>query len=157
MVVNRLLKGGAKVSLTKPEAGGVPYVVGSRQTRRVETRPSKASTCVPGATAATARCSPPRSTLPRMGIYQSYDPSMDEGWTRWVLDHYEFEYTKLHNEDIKPGRLRQRFDAIILPDQRGASILNGLDYKTIVEEYRGGIGDDGLGWPCGNSSPRAAR
>ncbi len=27
MVVNRLLKGGAKVSLTRPEAGSVPYVI----------------------------------------------------------------------------------------------------------------------------------
>ena len=68
---------------------------------------------------------------------------MDEGWTRWVLDHYEFDYTKLHNEDIKAGNLRKRFDAIILPDQRASSILNGLDYKTIVEQYRGGIGDTG--------------
>ena len=62
---------------------------------------------------------------PRVGIYQSYDPSMDEGWTRWVLDRYQFDYTRLHNEDIRPGRLRQRFDAIILPDQRANAILDG--------------------------------
>ena len=70
---------------------------------------------------------------------------MDEGWTRWVLDRYQFDYTKLHNDDIKPGNLRQRFDAIILPDQRTNSILDGLDFKTIVEQYRGGLGDAGLG------------
>ena len=68
---------------------------------------------------------------------------MDEGWTRWVLDRYQFDYTKLHNEDIKPGKLRQRFDAIILPDQRTNSMLEGLDYKTIVEQYRGGLGEAG--------------
>ena len=80
---------------------------------------------------------------------------MDEGWTRWVLDHYQFDYTKLHNEDIKAGNLRERFDAIILPDQRSSAILDGLDYKTIVEEYRGGLGD--TGWErCASSSPMAA-
>ncbi len=68
---------------------------------------------------------------------------MDEGWTRWVLDHYQFDYTILHNADVKAGKLRQRFDAILLPDQRATSILNGLDYKTILAEYRGGIGEQG--------------
>ena len=75
---------------------------------------------------------------PRVGIYQSYDPSMDEGWTRWVLDRYQFEYTTLHNPDIKAGKLRQHFDAIILPDQRGSAILDGLDYKTIVPNIAAG-------------------
>jgi hypothetical protein len=68
---------------------------------------------------------------------------MDEGWTRFVLDQYGWDYTKLHNPDIKAGNLRARFDAIILPDQRGTAILNGLDSKNIVAEYRGGIGDTG--------------
>src|SRR5262249_13228591 len=80
---------------------------------------------------------------PRVAIYQSYDPSMDEGWTRWVLDHYEWEYTKIHNEDVKAGDLRKKFDAIIVPDQRANAIIDGLDYKTVVEQYRGGIGEKG--------------
>ena len=49
----------------------------------------------------------------------------------------------LHNGDVKAGRLRDRFDAIILPDQRAKDMLNGLDYATIVPEYRGGLGDKG--------------
>jgi len=68
---------------------------------------------------------------------------MDEGWTRFVLDHYAWDYTKIHNEDIKSGGLRKKFDAIILPDQRENAIMDGLDYKTIVEEYKGGIGEKG--------------
>jgi hypothetical protein len=142
LVVNRLLKGGAKVSLSKPEAGGVPYVIAHAKSdvwnlavEGFDVRPD------PKAPAKTL----PATTLnaPRVGIYQSYDPSMDEGWTRWVLDRYQFEYTRLHNEDIKPGKLRQRFDAIILPDQRANSMLDGLDYQTIFEAYRGGLGEAG--------------
>ena len=144
MVVNRLLKGGAKVSLTKPEAGSVPYVIATA-------KPDVWNKAVEGIDVRPDAKAPARTLLattlnaPRVGIYQSYDPSMDEGWTRWVLDRYQFDYTKLHNEDIKPGKLRQRFDAIILPDQRTNSMLDGLDYKTIVEQYRGGLGEAGLG------------
>src|SRR5260370_21374288 len=142
MVVTRVLKGGAKVSLSKPEAGAVPYVIATAKA-------DVWNRAVEGIDVRQDPKAPAKSLLattlntPRVGIYQSYDPSMDEGWTRWVLDRYQFEYTALHNEDIKPGKLRQRFDAIILPDQRSSAILAGLDYKTIVEQYRGGLGEAG--------------
>jgi hypothetical protein len=83
---------------------------------------------------------------PRIGLYQSWTANMDEGWTRWVLEHYEFPYTTLHNSDIKehPGnssasaglssKLRERFDVIILPDQQPRDILNGFDFKSVREE-----------------------
>ena len=142
MLVNRLLKAGAKVSLTK---GDAPLAL-------VNTKPEIWKKAIEGfdvRSATPAEVKPPAlaTTLnaPRVGIYQSYDPSMDEGWTRWVLDHYEWTYTRLHNEDIKAGGLRAKYDAIILPDQRVNAILDGLDYKTIVEQYRGGIGETGWG------------
>ena len=76
--------------------------------------------------------------------YQSWSAPIDEGWTRFILDQYGFDYTKLHNADIKAGKLRQRFDAIVLPDQRAAQILQGPTGKSVVPEYSGGIGDDGM-------------
>ena len=30
-------------------------------------------------------------TLPKVGMYKSYVASMDEGWTRWVLEDYGFD------------------------------------------------------------------
>src|SRR5882724_9428792 len=80
----------------------------------------------------------------RVGLYQSWTGNMDEGWTRWVLEQYEFPYTTLHNSDIKSGKLREKFDVIVLPDQQPRDILTGYDFKTVREEYRGGIGDEGL-------------
>jgi hypothetical protein len=141
LVVNRLLKAGAKVSLTR---GEMPFAL-------VNTKPEIWNKAVEGFEIRTEAKAPAKTPVlstalnaPRVGIYQSYDPSMDEGWTRWVLDRYGWEYTKLHNEDLKAGKLRAKFDAIILPDQREAAILDGLDFKTIVEQYRGGIGETGL-------------
>jgi hypothetical protein len=146
LVVNRLLKAGVKVSLTKPEGGGVPDVIAvaradawNKAVEGFEVRPEAAASAKPAGPPVLATT----LTQPRVGIYQSYEPSMDEGWTRYILDQYDWTYSKLHNADIKAGNLRRKFDAIILPDQRAASILNGMDYKSVVPEYRGGIGDAG--------------
>ncbi|HXK03016.1 MAG TPA: M14 metallopeptidase family protein, partial [Verrucomicrobiae bacterium] len=100
LVVNRLLKAGAKVSLTR---GEMPEAL-------VSAKPDIWNKAVEGfeirAAAASQKPAALATTLnaPRVGIYQSYDPSMDEGWTRFVLDRYEWTYTRLHNEDIKAGR-----------------------------------------------------
>jgi hypothetical protein len=53
-----------------------------------------------------------RLRAPRVGLYQPWTASMDEGWTRWLLEQYEFPYTTLHNADIKAAAGR-KFDAII--------------------------------------------
>ncbi len=70
--------------------------------------------------------------------------NMDEGWTRWVLEQYEFSLTSIHNADIRAGRLRQKFDAIILADQNPRDIVAGYDSAVIRPEYRGGIGEMGV-------------
>jgi hypothetical protein len=81
--------------------------------------------------------------LPRVGVYQSWTANIDEGWTRWVLDQYEFPYATLHNSDIIAGRLRSRFDAIVLPDQTAKGILEGQNTLSTPAEFRGGLGDRG--------------
>ena len=43
-----------------------------------------------------ARCS-----KPRIGLYQPWTGSMDEGWSRWVLEQYGFPLVALHPEDFK--------------------------------------------------------
>jgi hypothetical protein len=70
--------------------------------------------------------------------------NMDEGWTRWVLEQYGFHNTSIHNDDILAGKLRQKFDAIILADQDPRGIIDGFDAAAVRPEYRGGIGAAGL-------------
>jgi hypothetical protein len=82
---------------------------------------------------------------PRVAMYQPFTGgNMDEGWTRWVLEQYEFNLTSIHNDDIRAGKLRQKFDAIIIADQQARDIVEGYDAPAIRPEYRGGIGDAGL-------------
>jgi hypothetical protein len=69
---------------------------------------------------------------------------MDEGWTRWVLEQYDFGQTTLHNAEVRAGRLREKYDAIILPDQQPRAIVDGASGQNIRPEYRGGIGEEGV-------------
>lgn len=90
--------------------------------------------------------------LPRIGLYQSWVPSMDEGWTRWIFDQNHIPYTRVVDADIRKGNLEQRFDVIILPDNFPRAIIDGhgardgrgADSPEVPPEFRGGLGDEGL-------------
>ena len=78
----------------------------------------------------------------RVGIYASYNASMDEGWTRWVFDNNKIPFTTLHDKDVKAGGLRAKFDAIILPDQNTNQLRRGLS-APYPDSLRGGLGEAG--------------
>lgn len=79
----------------------------------------------------------------RLGLYQPWVPSMDEGWTRLVLERSGFPYTTLHNDDIRPGRLRERFDAILIPSVPENALRNGYARGSTAPAYVGGLGVEG--------------
>jgi len=79
-------------------------------------------------------------TSARVGLYKSYAPSMDEGWTRWMLDQYHFPYSSLLDNEIRAGNLKAKFDAIILPDQSVAALTGGL--RSVNDPPPGSSGND---------------
>ena len=52
---------------------------------------------------------------PRIGLFQPWSGSMDEGWTRWVLERFDFEFVTLRPEDFK-APLTGKVDVVILAD-----------------------------------------
>ena len=82
--------------------------------------------------------------LPRLGIYKSWVASIDEGWTRWVLEQFEFPYQSVFDSDIRVGNLEQHFDVIIFPDLGERTIVQGYPERLMPPEYCGGIGEDGV-------------
>jgi len=52
---------------------------------------------------------------PRIAVLNAPN-SMDEGWTRWVLEQYGFEFVPLPLAEIGNGPLRDRIDVLVLPD-----------------------------------------
>ena len=80
---------------------------------------------------------------PRIGLYKSYVPSMDEGWTRWLFDDFGLRFASILNADVQAGSLRQKFDTIIIPDQSRQNIVEGHKADGMPPEFTGGLGDKG--------------
>jgi len=80
----------------------------------------------------------------RIGLYRSWNANMDEGWTRWILEQYQFPFTSLYNADIIGGHLREKFDVIVMPDSQTRAIMEGNRPGTIPQRYAGGIGEEGV-------------
>ena len=80
----------------------------------------------------------------RIGLYRSWNANMDEGWTRWILEQYQFPFASLYNADVIGGHLREKYDVIVMPDSQTRQIMEGFRAGTIPERYAGGIGEDGV-------------
>jgi hypothetical protein len=136
IAMNRLLKEGASLSwgaASHVQVSGVPR-------RRIEALAAEFGL---DARAIDVQKGQPIKA-PRVGLYQSWTANMDEGWTRWVLEQYEFAPKTLHNEDVRAGKLHGTYDVIVLPDQQPRDILDGNTSRSTRKEYQGGIGTEGL-------------
>ena len=85
-----------------------------------------------------------RVSRPRLGLYQPWTASIDEGWTRFVLDSFEFDYTSVLNAEIRADDLKGRCDCLVLPSLGTGSIVNGRAVDTTEPQYVGGIGSEGI-------------
>src|SRR5437588_5990060 len=86
---------------------------------------------------------------PRIGLYKSYIPSLDEGWTRFVLEQYGFDVKNIENKQVRAGNLNAAFDVILVPDSSRDVIVDGRqgregDSEELPREYTGGMGRAGL-------------
>jgi hypothetical protein len=81
----------------------------------------------------------------RLALYKSHVPSMDEGWTRWVLEHeLAQDYSSLVDAEARAGNLRAKFDAILIPDHSPRTIMEGYRKGAMPEELTGGLGAEGV-------------
>jgi hypothetical protein len=78
----------------------------------------------------------------RIAIYQNFNASMDEGWTRWVFDQYKIPFTVITAKDIRAGNLNARFDAIVIPDQQSRAIAGGPQGQY-PDSLKGGLAAPG--------------
>jgi hypothetical protein len=98
----------------------------------------KASSQPPGNTVSRHRLTPSR-----IGLFQPWVPSMDEGWTRLVLEKYGFKYTTLHTADLCAGSLRERVDVLLIPSIEPKTLRDGYAENETEPAYVGGLGSDG--------------
>ncbi len=151
IAINRLVKTGARVSMLTAPIGllGYTYPTGSilvLESEGVREAVEGISTEL-GLRATATGGRAPTAAHPvghaRVGLYKPWVESIDEGWTRWLLEQYEFAFENIADADIKAGALRQRFDAIVLPDMGAERMLSGHAAGTMPPAYVGGLGMDG--------------
>jgi Zinc carboxypeptidase len=85
----------------------------------------------------------------RIALYKSYVPAIDEGWTHWIIEHghpyfLKVRYSEIEDAEMRASGLAKKYDAIIIPDQPRAAILNGHRKGTMPDEYTGGLGEQGV-------------
>ena len=87
----------------------------------------------------------------RVGLYKPWVASIDEGWTRFLLERYGFKFENLSNEQMKAAAYKGKMDVILFPAV-GKDILEQREpgsadarrfWKPMPPPYAGGIGDGG--------------
>lgn len=52
----------------------------------------------------------------RIGLWDRYGGSMPSGWTRWLLEQYEFPFSVVYPQELDAGNLNSKYDALIFVD-----------------------------------------
>ena len=81
----------------------------------------------------------------RIGLWDRYGGSIPSGWTRWLLERFEFPFEVVYPMTLDAGPLAGRFDVLVLPD--GAMPDSGRreedsqpDSLSVPAEYRARLG-----------------
>ncbi|MEP6756751.1 MAG: M14 metallopeptidase family protein [Chthonomonadales bacterium] len=53
---------------------------------------------------------------PKIALWDRYGGSIESGWTRWLLEKFEFGFKVVYPPDLDKGGLYEKFDALILPN-----------------------------------------
>jgi hypothetical protein len=88
----------------------------------------------------------------RIAVADQYGGSMPSGWTRWLLEQFEFPYEVVFPQTLDAGNLNSRFDVIIFPSGvgpapagagrggRGGGGGGGTVVSSIPPEYQNRLG-----------------
>ncbi|MGH7464621.1 MAG: peptidase, partial [Longimicrobiales bacterium] len=151
IAVNRLLADGADILTlrTALDVDGVRfppgtfYVTGRSIAQRVAPLAREL-----GVDFAGVRAAPPDAAAmraPRIGLWDRYGGSMDAGWARWILEQFEFPFSRVFAQELDSGDLNRNYDVLIFvgggipgadADRRGG----GPAPADVPEEYRAHLG-----------------
>jgi hypothetical protein len=143
-VVNRMLAAGEAVTMTEEV---FQFAAGGESQNRLQALSQELGVplqSIPVATRAS------RLRAPRIGLWDQYGGSMPSGWTRWILEQFEFPFERVFPQELDAGGLADRYDVLIfvtgaIPAAgagggRGGGAGGGPDPQDVPEEYRGHLG-----------------
>ncbi len=86
----------------------------------------------------------------KIGLWDRYGGSMQSGWTRWVLEQFEFPFEVVFPQELNAGKLADEYDVLVfvsgaIPAASGGAggsrrFGRSPDPSSIPEEYRDRIG-----------------
>jgi hypothetical protein len=88
----------------------------------------------------------------RVGLYKPWVASLDEGWTRFLLERYGFAFQNLDNAQMKAGGYAEKaekaekggkVDVILLPSVGAEVIEKGATAAAMPAPYAGGLDKEG--------------
>ena len=152
IAVNRILKKGGQVLWAQDSfnVGGKSYPAGTLIVLSRSVSASFMQTLAQelyldiGATGSRVSVKTYTLKTPRIGLYKSWRANMDEGWTRWMFEKYEFSFTNIQDAEVKAGGLDRKYDVIVIPSSGTAAIVNGYNPGTMPPQYVGGITEAGV-------------
>jgi hypothetical protein len=50
---------------------------------------------------------------PRVGLWDQYGGSMEAGWTRWILEQFDFPFERVFAPQLDAGNLNAKYDVLI--------------------------------------------
>ena len=123
IVVNRLLREQAPVfwlrdrSIGSAARTGAVFVGASSKAREVVTR-AAAELGVSVTPVASASFLPTIPLRPvKIALWDQYGGATSSGWMRWLLERYEFPFDVVYAPEIDSGKLAEKYDVLILPDE----------------------------------------
>jgi hypothetical protein len=150
--MNRALKAGGSVRVdTAVDARAARYIVTGIDATRANTWAKELAVDVERTTASATTVTAPT----RVALYKAAPGNMDEGWTEWLLDTHEYQYTLIGPDVLRAGNLGARFDVIVLASQ--GLVRGGGRGGFGGGDAGGGGGRGGGGAPSADDSTLIAR
>ncbi len=158
IALNRLLADGKEVYwLADPKAAGIPgeagdvYLPPGQLPAAELSRLSREARLPIAPLAERPQGAAHRLSRVRVGLFKPWVASMDEGWTRFLLERYGFPFVNLSNEQLRDGSFRKEVDVVLLPDVPAGVLERGESRSAAARRaatplpppYAGGIGKDG--------------
>ncbi len=152
ILANRLLKAGAEAYWLKPAPAGAPdfgpgaLYIPDRGTARALVEQSAAQLGLEARTVATAPAPADLLRLQpmRIALWDRYGGSMPSGWTRWLLEQFEFPFDVIYSGQIDAGKLREKYDAIVFVSGAipapGTRPPPNVRPRNLPPEYEGWVG-----------------
>jgi len=148
--INRLLAAGRSVQWVQD--GDHPFLITGASPAELQKLAANLGVSFEPAPAGLSLAGALKLRKPRIAVADQYGGAMPSGWTRFVLEQFEFPFEVVYPKVLDAGNLSSRFDVIILPSGvgpapagigRGAGAgggRGGSNAETIPPEYQPMLG-----------------